>query len=93
MARKQLLVGRRNQITLPREFIHSGATHFQCECREDGSILLIPQVSIPAHQAYFWTRRWEEGEKKASRDIQDGRVQKYSSPEKLFSHLDRKRKT
>ncbi len=49
--------------------------------------------SIPAHQAYFWTKRWQDGEKEASRDIQSGRVRKHDSLEKLFSHLERRRKT
>ncbi len=57
---------------------------------------LILKSSSPSgvseRQAFFWTRRWQEGEKKASSDIQSGRVRRYDSPEKLFSHLDRRRK-
>lgn len=88
-----MVLGRRNQITLPKEFIAEGATHYQCEKREDGSLVLIPQISIPASQAYFWTKRWQDGEKKASKDIRSGRMRAHDSAEKLFAHLDRKRKT
>lgn len=92
MSKKSVMLGRRNQITLPKEFVAEGATHYECEKRDDGSLVLIPQMSIPASQAYFWTKRWQDGEKNASRDIQSGRVRKYDSPEKLFSHLDRRRR-
>ena len=92
MARKSLLLGKRNQVTLPREYVPEGATHFQCEVRENGNIVLIPQVSVPASQSYFWTKRWQNGEERASRDIRSGRTRAHASSEKLFTHLDRKRK-
>ena len=92
MKAKDLLLGRRNQITLPREFIPDGVTFFRGERNEDGSIVLMPQISVPAHQAYFWTPRWQEGEKKASEDIQTGRLHRYPSSGKLVARLNRKRK-
>lgn len=91
MSIKELLVGRRNQITLPKDFIPKGASRFQCEKKPDGTIVLIPQISIPATQAYFWTHRWQEGERKASQDIAAGRLRRHSSAGALLSHLKNRR--
>ena len=92
MKARTLMLGKRNQVTLPRELIPEGTTLFQGERLEDGSILLIPQVSIPVNQAYFWTKRWQEGEQKASQDIQSKRLRRHRSSADLVTHLDRKRK-
>lgn len=89
---KELMLGRRNQVTLPREFVQDGPTLFECVRREDGVIELIPQISIPAHQAYFWTKRWQEGEGRASRDVRENRLRRHRSAEALLRRLDRKRK-
>lgn len=87
MSIKELSVGRRNQITLPKAFIPKGASSFQCEKRADGTIVLIPQISIPASQVYFWSNRWQEGEKKASEDIAAGRLRRHANAAALISHL------
>lgn len=92
MKAKYLTLGKRNQVTLPRESVKEGTELFQCEVREDGSILLTPQVPIPASQAYIWTRRWQEGEKQASEDIRAGRLHRYESAEGLAAGLERRRK-
>jgi antitoxin MazE len=39
-------------------------------------------------QAYFWTKRWQEGEKEADEDIKAGRVKVFESAEELFKDLD-----
>ena len=44
------------------------------EHRVDGSICLTPQVAIDRSQAYFWTKRWQEGERQAEEDFRAGRV-------------------
>ncbi len=28
----------------------------------DGAVRLVPQIAVKRSQAYFWTRRWQEGE-------------------------------
>ena len=92
MKARTLMLGKRNQVTLPRELIPEGTTLFQGEQLPNGSILLIPQVSIPVSQAYFWTKRWQEGEAKASQDIQAKRLRHHRSAADLVAHLDRQRK-
>ncbi len=92
MNTKILILGKRNQVTLPREFLPEKTDLIQCEKLEDGSLLLTPHVSVPASQAYFWTRQWQEGERKASEDIRSGRIHRHKSAGALSDHVDRKRR-
>ncbi len=39
-------------------------------------------------QAYFWTGKWQEGEKAADEDIKAGRVKVFDSAEELFKDLE-----
>lgn len=89
---KQVLLGKRNQITLPKEFIPDNIKMFECERREDGTIVLIPHIAIPATQAYFWTPRWQKGEREASKDIEEGRLTRFRSGEEMFKEISKRRK-
>ena len=92
MEAKDVMLGKRNQITLPRGFIPLNVKYFHCEKQEDGSLLLIPHTAIPTRQTYFWSRRWQEGERKASGDIRSRKTRRHGSAEDLIRHLDKKRK-
>lgn len=87
-----MTVGKRNQVTLPQDFVAEGASLYRCERLEDGSLLLTPQIAVPAAQAYFWSKRWQEGEKRASEDIRTDKLRRHASAAALHSHLDRKRR-
>ncbi|HUK57098.1 MAG TPA: AbrB/MazE/SpoVT family DNA-binding domain-containing protein [Nitrospiria bacterium] len=89
---KHVLLGKRNQITLPKEFVPENISMFECEQREDGSIVLIPHITIPASQAFFWTSRWQKGEKAASKDIEEGRITHFRSGEAMLSEMAKRRK-
>jgi antitoxin PrlF len=89
---KHVLLGKRNQVTLPKEFVAENIAMYECERLEDGTIVLTPQISIPARQAYFWTPRWQKGEKAASDDIKQGRLTRFPSSNKLFNALAKRRK-
>lgn len=72
---KEILLSRRGQITIPKEFIPEGVSQFRAVLREeDGAIILLPRVSVPAHQAYYWTKRWQKGERTVSTEIKEGRL-------------------
>ena len=72
---KDILLTSRGQITIPKEFLLEGVSQFRAVLRkEDGAIILLPRVSIPAHQHYFWTKRWQKGEHAASEDIKADRL-------------------
>lgn len=89
---KQVFLGRRNQITLPKEFITENIKMFECERLEDGTIVLTPHITVPASQFYFWSPRWRKGEQEASQDIEQGRLTRFRSGEALLKELSKRRK-
>ncbi len=84
---KEVLLGKRNQVTIPKDFVPEGVSLFLCERLEDGAIVLHPRVSIPARQKYYWTARWQKGERRASEDIEKGKVKRHSSAANLAKKL------
>jgi AbrB family looped-hinge helix DNA binding protein len=56
---------------------------------EDEKAVLMPKKLVDKSQAYFWTRRWQEGEREADEDIKAGRVKTFDSVEELISDLER----
>ena len=50
----------------------------------------MPKKLIDKSQAYFWTKRWQKGEKEAAEDIKVGRVKTFESVDKLIKDLDQK---
>ena len=45
---------------------------------------------IDKSQAYFWTRRWQKGEREAAQDIKAGRVKTFDSVDELIKDPDQK---
>lgn len=87
MEAKEVLLGKRNQVTIPKGFVPEGVSLFLCEKLDDGAIVLHPRVSIPTNQKYYWTARWQKGEKRASDDIKKGRMRRHSSAADLAKNL------
>lgn len=54
----------------------------------DESAVLVPKKLVDKSQAYFWTRKWQEGEREADEDIKAGRVKTFDSVEELISDLE-----
>lgn len=72
-----LQVDQKGRITLPPEVRKKSEGLFTYEVNPSGVIQLKPVVGlVTPDQAYFWTRRWQEGEEKASRDIREGNTTK-----------------
>jgi hypothetical protein len=42
-------------------------------------------------QAWFWTEKWQAGERQADRDIAAGRVTSFASDEEFFAALEARR--
>jgi AbrB family looped-hinge helix DNA binding protein len=57
---------------------------------KDGSVRLIPKAVIDRSQAYFWTERWQAGEREAQADIEAGRVQGFDDMDEALAFLDGK---
>jgi len=55
----------------------------------DESAVLVPKKLVDKSQAYFWTRKWQEGEREADEDIKAGRVKAFDSVEELISDLEK----
>ena len=82
------------QITLPKEIriktnIQPG-DFVEVELDKEGHIVLTPKKLVDASQAWFWTERWQEGERKADEDIKAGRVKRFKSVDDAVKYLESK---
>lgn len=81
----------KGQVTIPREIRELAhldeGDPIEVEMIPEG-ILLKPQKVIEATQAWFWTSAWQAGEREASHDIAEGRVQAYETDEDFLASLD-----
>jgi len=55
---------------------------------DDGSVHLIPKIAIDRSQAYFWTERWQAGERDAEEDLRAGRTRSFESVDDAITYLD-----
>ena len=55
---------------------------------EDGVIRLVPQIIVERSQAYFWTERWQEGERETDEDLHTGRYKDFDDIESLLDELE-----
>lgn len=80
------------QITLPtavrRKANLKEGDLLEIVVEEDGTVRLVPQVAIERSQAYFWTKRWQEGERQAEEDIKAGRVREFANIDEAIKYLD-----
>ena len=54
---------------------------------EEGEIRALPKKLVDKDQAYFWNREWQEGEREAEEDIDEGRVKEFDSVDELLEEL------
>ena len=84
-------VTRHGQITLPasvrRELGVEKGDLVEIEVVDDRAVL-IPKRLVDKGQAYFWTKRWQEGEREADDDIKAGQVRTFESAEELIKDLE-----
>jgi antitoxin MazE len=83
-------VRKKAQITLPQEIrkklgIEEG--DFIDFEDHDGEIVLRAKKLIDNDQAWFWTKRWQEGEREAEEDIKAGRVHSFATFEEGIAFL------
>lgn len=80
----------KGQVTIPRDIRERAHLEegdpVEVEMVPEG-ILLKPQKVIDATQAWFWTSAWQAGEREASLDIAEGRVEVYESDEDFLDSL------
>lgn len=81
----------KGQMTLPdgiRRRARLGAGDYVEVSLQGDVIVLRPKKVIEASQAWFWDPRWQEGEREASRDIDEGRTRRFESDEEFLESLD-----
>jgi AbrB family looped-hinge helix DNA binding protein len=84
-------IRKKAQITLPlsiRKKLGVEEGDFIDMQERDGEIVLKVKKLIDKDQAWFWTRRWQEGEKEAEADIRAGRVESFQDVNTAISFLD-----
>ena len=62
--------------------------YVEVESRKDG-ILLKPKVLIDKSQAYFWTKEWQEEERKVDEDYKAGRYKTFKSVKAFLDDRDK----
>ena len=80
------------QITLPasirrRANLREGDT-LEVIFDEDGALRLVPQTLVERSRAYFWTERWQAGEKGTDVDLEAGRYKDFDDIESLLEELE-----
>jgi antitoxin MazE len=77
----------RGTITLPKRY--RDASLYEVRPREGGGLELIPQHTVDAAQAWFWSDRWQAMEREANADIAAGRVKRFASADDFIVELDK----
>jgi AbrB family looped-hinge helix DNA binding protein len=84
-------VRKKAQVTLPlsvrKELGVEEGDYLDVQVR-DGEIVLKLKKLVDKNQAYFWTKRWQEGEREADEDIEAGRVKTWDSVDELIKDLN-----
>ena len=87
-----LQVRSNGQITLPtavrRKANLKEGDLLEVVVEADGTVRLVPQIAVERSQAYFWTRRWQDGEREADDDLIEGRYKDFSGMDDLVADLD-----
>ncbi|MFZ5809334.1 MAG: AbrB/MazE/SpoVT family DNA-binding domain-containing protein [Chloroflexota bacterium] len=86
-----LQIARDGRITLPnsvrRQAGLTAGDLLLAEVTPDGRILLTPVVAVERSQAYFWTQRWQAGEREAEDDLHNKRYETFTDIEVMISDL------
>ena len=90
-------VRKKAQLTLPlsvRQKLGVEEGDFMDVQVRDGEIVLKVKKLVDKEQTWFWTKRWQRGEKEAEEDIRAGRVHRFpdSKSAVAFLHLQAEKK-
>ena len=86
-------VRKKAQVTLPSSVRHAlniKEGDFLDVRVENGEIVLRVKKLVDKEQAWFWTRRWQEGEREAEEDIRAGRIHGFDSAKKAIIFLHKR---
>lgn len=54
---------------------------------EDDKIIIKPVLVIDRSQAWYWSRKWQAGEREVDKEIKEGKIYTADSEEELFKDL------
>ncbi len=79
-------------IALPTELrrklsLDAPGAQVQIVEREDGVVELVPQIAVPASQAYFWTQEWQTGEHEVDELVAKGDVETFDDVDAFAADL------
>lgn len=83
-------VRRKSQLTLPqsvRDELGIEEGDFLDVKVQDGEIVLRPKKLVDKEQEWFWTERWQRGEREAEEDLRSGRVHSFDDAEEAVAFL------
>lgn len=83
-------VRKKAQLTLPqsvRQALDIEEGDFLDVKVENGQIVLKVKKLIDKDQAWFWTERWQQGEREAEEDIASGRLHRFDNAEEAITFL------
>lgn len=84
---------RRGVVALPaevRQRLHLDQPGAQLEVteRDDGVLELRAALPVPADQAWFWTRHWQERERDVDAHVAVGQVTVHDDVDDFLAHVD-----
>ncbi len=84
-------VTRNFQVTIPAEIrkklhIRMGAL-LDFAVRE-GVVIVKPKAVVDENQAWFWTKKWQEGEKKVDEAIEKGETISFDDVDQMRKHFE-----
>ena len=91
--KERLTIRKRGQVTLPKSLLE----RFQLDegdsldlfiDEKTGEIKVVPMISIPADQRWFWTEKWQAEEREAEKDIAADRVKSFDNIDDAIKWLD-----
>lgn len=88
-------VRKKAQVTLPRsvrESLNIEEGDFLDVRVEGEEVVLRVKKLVDKGQAWFWTRRWQEGERQAEADLAAGRVHDFENAAATIAYLRRRAK-
>lgn len=59
---------------------------------QNGEIVLRVKKLVDKEQAWFWTKRWQQGERGAEADIRAGRLHRFANADEAVASLHRSAK-
>ena len=83
-------VRKKAQVTLPlsvrRKLGIEEGDYMDVQVR-GSEVVLKPKKLVDKDQAYFWTKRWQEGERQADEDIRTGRLISFPNAKEAAKYL------